>query len=83
VGCVRAVNGTASRLDGVEKTEVDFATKTLTITMKAGQTLEQATLAKALEGTRFSVKSFVAEQAEPEKKEEAAAMYEAVVDGMT
>lgn len=58
-----------SSLDGVEKAEVDFDSKTVTITMKEGKSLTKEALDKAFEGSKFSVSKF--ETVEPaEKKHE-------------
>ncbi len=67
---MKAVQKTVSSLDGVEKAEVDFDSKTVTITMKAGKTLTKEALDKAFEGSKFSVSSFETVEAAPEKKDE-------------
>lgn len=69
---MKSVKKTVSSLDGVEKVEVDFATKTATISMKDGKKLTEDALKKAFEGSKFGVKSFetVEEKADEPKKEE-------------
>lgn len=79
---MKSVKKTVSGLDGVEQAEVDFDTRTVTITMKEGKTLNKEALDKAFEGTQFSVSKF---EAEGEKKEGSAAapVHKAVMSGMT
>lgn len=71
-----------SSLDGVDKAEVDFESKTVTITMKEGKTLTKEALVKAFEGGKFSVAKF---EDAGEKKDGAvsAPVHKAIMAGMT
>lgn len=53
-----SVKKTVSGLDGVDKAEVDFESKTVTISMKEGKTLTKEALDKAFDGGNFKVSSF-------------------------
>jgi copper chaperone CopZ len=59
-----------SGLDGVDKAEVDFESKTVTITMKEGKTLTKEALDKAFEGSKFSVTKFETVEAKKEERKE-------------
>lgn len=65
-----SVEKTISSLDGVEKAKVDFASKTVTITMKEGKTLTKEALDKAFEGGKFSVTKFETVEAKKDEKKE-------------
>lgn len=72
---MRAVKKTAAGLDGVDKVEVDFESKRMTLTMKEGKSLDEKTLKKAYADTNYSVKDFKAkddaeEEADKEDAEE-------------
>lgn len=71
-----------SGLDGVDKAEVDFESKTVTITMKEGKTLTKEALDKAFEGGKFSVTKF---ETVGDKKDGSAnaPVLKAVMAGMT
>ena len=79
---MKSVKKTVSGLDGVEKAEVDFDSRTVTITMKEGKALSKEVLDKAFEGTQFSVSKF---EVEGDKKEGtvAASVHKAEIAGMT
>ncbi|MCA8935757.1 MAG: heavy-metal-associated domain-containing protein [Planctomycetes bacterium] len=70
---MKAVSKTVSSLEGVDKVEIDYETKTATITMKDGKTLTKDDLEKAFDGTKFGVESFETvktDSKEDSKKEE-------------
>jgi len=72
---VASVKKTVSGLDGVDKAEVDYPSKTVTITMKEDKSLTKEVLDKAFDGGKFSVTKFetvgeVKEEKKEEKKEE-------------
>lgn len=54
----------------MDKVEVDFESKTVTITMKEGKTLTKDALDKAFEGSKFSVTKFEAVETKKEEKKE-------------
>lgn len=47
-----------SKIEGVTSAEVDFDTKTATVTMMPGKTLTREDCAKALTGTKYVIASF-------------------------
>lgn len=79
---MKTVKKTASSLDGVEKADVDFKAKRLTVIMKEGKSLKEKTLLSAFEDTRFTVKEFKQTQGGEEEASESAT-YKATISGMT
>lgn len=64
---MKAVTKTVSSLDGVDKVEIDFESRTATINMKDGKKLTEDALKKAFADSKFGVKTF--ETVEPKKEE--------------
>lgn len=64
---MKAVKKTVSSLDGVDKVEIDFESRTATITMKDGKKLTEESLKEAFADSKFGVKTF--ETVEPKKEE--------------
>lgn len=78
---MKTVKKTVSGLEGVDKVEVDFATKLATITMKEGATLSEESLKKAFAGSQFTVEKFEQEGAK-DAEAAAQAVHKATITGM-
>ncbi len=55
--CAYGVEKQLSAVDGVERVETDIKTGTVTIDMRAGATLDEATARKAVEASGFTFRS--------------------------
>ena len=80
MSCVKAVRETLSKLDGVEKVEVDFKAKSATVSLKPGAKLTKDDVQKAFQGTKYGVTSFEKPKQDKKKKKD---VYVLGIAGMT